>query len=342
MVTIGDVARVAGVSRSTASYALSGKRTISPAVVQRVLDAVDELGYTPNAGARALATSQTKVIGLLGRFLSDEFAPAMLQYILGVTNRAGELGYDTLLVSEEDGVNALKRLSTSRMVDGFVLLNVAEHDDRLGFLREALQPGATVGLPEQCDGIDVFDLDFVASGRIMVDAMADAGHRELILVSQPEHVVARGGAYVWRLADGAQARADERGIELHRYFGASSQPAIGEDLNRYLDTHPGATGLLLNNEAAAAALPSVLAARGLSSPADISVLGRYSDDFARTFSLPFSAVDSAADELGRRAVEQLVARIEGDPAGAAPHLVELIPPTIHDRGSIAPPPASRG
>lgn len=342
MVTIGDVAKAAGVSRSTASYALSGKRTISPAVVQRVLDAVDSLGYIPNAGARALATSQTKVIGLFARFLEDEFAPAMLQYILGVTNRAGELGYDCLLVSEADGVHALQRLSSSRMVDGFVLLNVAEHDDRLPVLRAALQPGATVGLPDECEGVDVFDLDFVASGRLMVDAMAEAGHRELILVSQPEHVVERGGAYVWRLADGARERAAELGMILHHYHGAASQPQIGFELHAHLDRHPRATALLLNNEAAAAALPSVIATRGLTVPGDLSVLGRFSDDFARTFSLPFSAIDSAADELGRRAVQQLVARIEGDSDGASPHLVELLTPTIHDRGSIAAPRAPRG
>src|SRR5215217_8616959 len=167
MVTIGDVARVAGVSRSTASYALSGKRAITPAVRAKVLEAVQELGYTPNAGARALATSHTKVIGLLARFLEDEFAPAMLQYILGVTNQARELGYDTLLVSEEDGVHALERLASSRMVDGFVLLNVAENDDRLAVMRHAAQPGALVGLPAHTSGIDVFDLDFVGTGRLM-------------------------------------------------------------------------------------------------------------------------------------------------------------------------------
>ena len=337
MVTIGDVAKAAGVSRSTASYALTGKRSISSPVRQRVLEAVEELGYTPNAGARALATSETKVLGLLSRFLDDEFAPAMLQYVLGVTNEARALGYDTLLVSEEDGVHALQRLSSSRMVDGFVLLNVAEHDDRLPILSAAPQPGAMVGLPADTSGFDVFDLDFVASGRLMVDTLVELGHREMVLVSQPEDVVARGGAYVWRLANAARARAEERGVILHHYFGASSQPQIGTDLHGYLDAHPTATGLLLNNEGAAAALPSVLAARGLSAPHDISVIGRYSTDFARTFSLPFTAIDSAADELGRRAVRQLVARIEGGASTALPHMLELIPPAIDDRGSTAPP-----
>lgn len=337
MVNIGDVARAAGVSRSTASYALSGKRTISADVRQRVADAVERLGYTPNAGARALATSRTNVLALLGQFYEDEFAPAMLQYILGVTNRARALGYDTLLVSEEDGVAALRRIADSRMADGFVLLNVAEHDERLGVLRAVPQPAALIGLPADPSDVDVFDLDFVAAGRLMVERLHALGHRELILVSQPEHVVERGGAYVWRLADAAAARADELGIVLHRAFGASRQPEIGRDLALLLDAHPGATGLLLNNEAAAAALPSVLQSRGLGSPADMSVIGRYSDDFARTFSLPYSAIDSAADELGRRAVEHLVSRITGT-TDADTHVVDLIAPIIDDRGSIAAPP----
>ena len=324
-------------SRSTASYALSGKRTISPEVRARVAAAVRELGYTPNAGARALATSRTSVIALLGRFLPDEFAPAMLQYILGVTNQARELGYDTLLVSEDDGAGALRRISASRMVDGFVLLNVAENDDRLPVLRDAPQPGALLGLPGDPGGVDVFDLDFPAAGALMVDTMHAHGHRELILISQPLHVIERGGAYVWRLADRARERAGQLGITLHSYFGAAGQPQVGDDLHKFLDAHPSATGLLLNNEAAAAALPNVLASRGLSCPGDLSVIGRFSDDVARMFSLPYSAVDSAADELGRRAVEALVQRIEQGPS-SPPVQIQLIPPVIHDRGSISRPP----
>lgn len=337
MVTIGDVARAAGVSRSTASYALSGKRAISAEVRQRVNDAVVELGYTANAGARALATSETMVIGLLAEFLEDEFAPAMLQYMLGVADSARELGYDIMLVTDADGARALARITKSRMVDGVVLLNVAEDDLRLPVLRAAPQPGALVGLPGDCSGLDVFDLDFEEAGRTMVDHMYRLGHRELILVSQPEHVVHRGGAYVWRLQNAALQQAQLRGITLHAVFGESRQPAVGELLNALLDAHPDATGLLLNNEAAAAALPSVLHARGLSAPADLSVIGRYSDEFARTFSLPFSSIESAPDRLGRMAVRQLVRRIESPEARAEPHVVRFVSPEFVDRQSTAAP-----
>ena len=337
MVTIGDVAREAGVSRSTASYAFSGKRAISAQVRQRVFDAAGRLGYTANAGARALATSQTMVIGLLARFLEDEFAPAMLQYMLGVSDNARELGYDILLVTEADGARALRRITDSRMVDGVVLLNVAHDDVRLPVLRAAPQPGALVGLPGDCTGLDVFDLDFEGTGRLMVEHMHRLGHRELMLVSQPEHVATRGGAYVWRLRDAALERARDLGIRLHAVFGESRQPAIGATLHGLLDAHPSATGLLLNNEAAAAALPSVLNARGLDVPGDLSVVGRYSDEFARSFSLPYSFVESAPDRLGDLAVRQLVRRIGSTQAREEPYVVRLLTPRFADRGSTGAP-----
>lgn len=338
MATIGDVASIAKVSRSTASYALSGKRPVSDEVRRRVEAAVRELGYTPNAGARALATAQTRVIGLLAQFLEDEFAPAMLQYMLGVSNTARELGYDILLATEEDGRSALRRMTDSRMVDGIVLLNVAEHDDRLPILRDAPQPGALVGLPANCAGVDVFDLDFEEAGRLMVDHLRRLGHRELILVSQPEHVVERGGAYVWRLQNAAVDAARRSGVVLRPVFAPSRQPEVGRELNALLDAHPGVTGLLINNEAAAAALPTVLHERGVTAPEDLSVIGRYSDEFARTFSLPYSSIESAPDRLGRMAVRQLVRRIEGQAGADEPHVVRFVSPELVDRGSTATPP----
>ncbi|WP_422771310.1 LacI family DNA-binding transcriptional regulator [Plantactinospora sp. WMMC1484] len=337
MATIGDVARAAGVSRSTASYALSGKRAISVGVRQRVVEAAQALGYTPNAGARALATAQTMVIGVLAQFHSDEFAPAMLQYIMGVADTARVLGYDTLLVTEADGPRALGRITNSRMVDGVVLLNIAEDDERLPILRTATQPGASVGLPADCTGLDVFDLDFEEAGRVMVDHLHRLGHRELILVSQPEHVVQRGGAYVWRLRDAALERARERDVTLHAFYGESRQPAVGRLLHALLDTYPSATGLLLNNEAAAAALPSVAYARGLRVPEDLSVIGRYSDEFAATFSLPYSFIESAPDRLGGMAVRQLVRRIESPKARDEPYVVRFISPELVSRGSTSAP-----
>jgi DNA-binding LacI/PurR family transcriptional regulator len=332
MATIGDVARVAGVSRSTVSYALSGKRAISLETRERIGAAITELGFTPNAGARALATSQTKVIGLFVQFFRDEFSPAMLQYVLPISDAARDAGYDILMVTEEDGPQALRRITDSEMVDGVVLLNVGHDDARVAPLRLARQPGALVGLPKDTDGLDVFDLDFGEAARMLVDHLHDLGHREIILISPHEHVIARGGAYVWRFRDAALERAARYGLRIHPYYGETEQPLITSALHRILDERPTATALIIHNDAMIAGLPPVLNARGVKVPDDLSVVGIFSEDFGRLFSLPYTAIETSPDKLGRAAVSALVQRIQ-DPDGAGTPMVRFIAPELTDRGS---------
>lgn len=332
MATIGDVARFAGVSRSTVSYALSGKRAISRQTRERIETAIDELGYTPNAGARALATSQTKVIGLFVQFFRDEFSPAMLQYVLPISDAARESGYDILMVTEEDGPRALQRITDSDMVDGVILLNVGHDDDRVAPLRAARQPGALVGLPRDTEGLDVFDLDFGEAARMLVDHLYHLGHREIILISPHQHVIARGGAYVWRFREAALERGARYGLRIFPYYGETEQPHITTALNAILDERPTATALIIHNDAMIAGLPPVLNARGARVPDDISVVGIFSDDFGRLFSLPYTAIETSPDKLGRAAVQALVHRMKDDHSAGAP-VVRFITPELTDRGS---------
>jgi DNA-binding LacI/PurR family transcriptional regulator len=329
--TIEDVARRAGVSRSTVSYALSGKRTISRETRERIEAAIAELGFTPNAGARALATSQTMVVGLFVQFFEDEFSPAMLQYVLPISDAAREAGYDILMVTEADGPHAVQRILSSGMVDGVVLLNVAYEDQRLPVMRKMKQPGAMVGLPRNPDDFDVFDLDFAEAGRILVDHLAERGHREVILITPREHVYERGGAYAWRFRDAALQRAASYGIRVRSYYGETQQPAVNQQLNQILDTRDE-SAMIVHNDAVIAALPSVLYSRGIRVPDDLSVVGVFSEDFGRLFSLPYTAVETSPNKLGRLAVQALVQRMVS-PQAATACQVELVAPTITDRGS---------
>ena len=331
MPTIEDVARRAGVSRSTVSYVLSGKRSISRATRERIEAAITDLGFTPHAGARALATSQTMVIGLFVQFFEDEFAPAMLQYVLPISDAAREAGYDILMVSESDGPHAVQRILSSGMVDGVVLLNVAHEDPRLPVLRKMRQPGSMVGLPRIPEGFDVFDLDFAESGRIIIDHLAERGHREIILITPREHVFERGGAYSWRFRDAALQRAASYGIRVRSYYGETQQPAVNQQLNQILDARDEAA-MVVHNDAVIAALPSVLYSRGIRVPEDLSVIGMFSEDFGGVFSLPYSAVETSPNKLGRMAVQALVQRMTTAP-DAGPWRVELVAPHITDRGS---------
>jgi len=332
MATIQDVAQRAGVSRSTVSYALSGKRSISPDTRRRIEDAIKELGFTVNAGARALATAQTMTLGLLSQFHQDEFAPAMLQYIRSVSDASRELGYDVLFVNDTDGPSAVRRITASNQVDGVVLLDVTHNDPRVSSLREATQPSALIGLPADREGLDVFDLDFGESARVLVDHLCGLGHTEIVLISPPEHVFERGGSYGWRFRDAAIERAARHGVSIHAYHGESQQPAITHNVNAILDARPTATALMVHNDATVAALPLILQQRGVSVPHDLSVVGLYSKDFGRTFSLDYTAIESSPDKLGQLAVQQVVRRIL-DAGQAGPPVVKFIAPELVDRGS---------
>jgi DNA-binding LacI/PurR family transcriptional regulator len=331
-VTIGDVARLAGVSRSTVSYALSGKRAISEATRERIQAAIDELGFTPNAGARALATSQTKVLGLYLQFQEDEFAPAMLQYVLPVSNAARENGFELLMVTDTDVVGAVRRTTSSYMVDGVVLLDVTYDDARLESLRSAVQPAVLIGYARNGAGFDSYDLDFGEAARLVVDHLAELGHRDVVLITPPRHVYDRGGSYAWRFRDAAIERAARYGIRLSSHYGESRHPAIADTLERALAASPNATALMVHNDATIAALPSYLHEHGLSAPEDLSVVGVFSHEFGQSFSLPFTAVETSPDRLGQEAVRQLIRRISGDPDVGAP-VVRFIEPAVVDRGS---------
>jgi len=329
---IEDVARRAGVSRSTVSYALSGKRRISHQTRERIEAAIAELGFTPNAGARALATAQTKVIGLFVQFFEYEFPPAMLQYVLPISDTAREAGYDILMVTEADGPHAVHRILSSGMADGVVLLNVAYEDARLPVMRKMKQPGAMVGLPRNPEGFDVFDLDFAEAGRILVDHLNDLGHRDVILITPRKRVYERGGAYAWRFQNAALERAASYGIRVRSYHGETQQPAVNRQLNEILDTRQE-TAVIVHNDAVIAALPSVLYSRGIRVPEEMSVVGMFSEDFGKLFSLPYTAVETSPNELGRLAVQALVRRMIRPEAASAVGIEHLVAPHITDRGS---------
>ena len=111
MVTSKDVARVAGVSQSTVSYVMSGRRPISEQTRRRVEAAIQQLTYQPNAGARALASQRTQVIGLVVPFEPNDDTTGLLPFIETIAACAREQDHDVLLVTADEGAAGLRRLA---------------------------------------------------------------------------------------------------------------------------------------------------------------------------------------------------------------------------------------
>ena len=196
-----------------------------------------------------------------------------------------------------------------------------------------------VGLPRNPEDFDVFDLDFAQSGRILVDHLAERGHGEIILITPHQHVYERGGAYAWRFRDAALQQAASHGIRVRSYFGQTQQPAINQQLNEILDARDG-SAMIVHNDAVIAALPSVLYSRGIRVPDDLSVVGVYSEDFGRLFSLPYTAVETSPNKLGRMAVQALVQRMTNPGSARLPGSISSRPtsPTGEAPANKAPRP----
>lgn len=332
MVTIGDVARHAGVSRSTVSYALSGNRPIKPETRERIQRAVRELGFTANAGARALATARTSILGLVVPFASEEFAPATLGYVLSVSENARSHGYDVLLVTRQEGDAGIARITGSGLVDGLLVLDVQRQDARIPSLLRARQPAVLLGLPDDDVSVDQVDLDFAAAGRVLVERLHAEGHREIVFLTLPLEVFDQDLGYAWRVREAVRSTAAAHGMVVREVEGATEPTERARRIGAVLDQRGAATALLVHNDGALVDLPLLFRERGIRVPEDLSVVTLYPDRFGRMFSLPFTAIETSASEIAARAVQMLIERID------QPHLLprrELLEPVLVDRGSSA-------
>lgn len=335
MATIGDVARQAGVSRSTVSSVLTGRKFVRPETRQRIELAIEELNFRVNSGARALATSRTMIIGVIVQLHGGEFGPALAPFLVSLSDSARAAGFDVLLVTEQDTLAAIHRLAYERRVDGIVLLNVVDEDSRLAALRQHDLPAVLLGMPRDAGGIDAVDLDFAAAARGLVNHLYEHGHREALFVRWAPMMFEQRHSFVLRFSDAALARAAELGMRLVPVDCPVEPELVPAALAEALTGRGDATAVLVHNDAATALLPTVLHAVGLEVPRDLSVVSIHSAELGRSFALPFTSVETVPGEVSGLAVGALLRRMASSDDEALDVTRELLTPQITDRGSVA-------
>lgn len=180
MVAMQDVARVANVSLSTVSYALSGVRPVSAATKARIAAAMEELKFQPNAMARGLASRRSRVIALLHPLAQSVYERTSADFIHSASLAARERGYEFVIwpFGPEQATEA-RNLALQGSADGVLLMEIDTDDARVEALRDTGIPFTMIGRTDDCEGLPYVDIDFEQTMEAAVEHLTTLGHRNI-------------------------------------------------------------------------------------------------------------------------------------------------------------------
>ncbi|MFI7608215.1 LacI family DNA-binding transcriptional regulator [Micromonospora sp. NPDC049366] len=331
-----DVARLARVSVSTVSYVLTGTRPISQATRDKVLAAMAELDYQPNAMARGLASRRSRIVGLLMPMDERGLGATETAFVTGAAAAASAAGYHLVLspVGVAD-VEDLRRLASQRMLDGAVLMEVQVSDARVAALQEAGVPLVLIGRTGDTGDLSYVDIDFDRTVREAVAHLVGLGHRRIVFVNHSAATIEAGYGPAVRTRDAFVAAVAGHGLEPLMIPAEDSAAGGRAALAAALARTPDLTAVLVMNESAIFGILGELTTRGLRVPDDASVVSMVTSPQVAELATPaLTAMTSPGSALGRLAVEALLRHLEG----ADERHQQLLPCTLEIRGSTGPAP----
>jgi DNA-binding LacI/PurR family transcriptional regulator len=328
-----DVARLAGVTKGTASRILRNDSTLvtRQETRERVLTASVELGYRPHPVARALATSSAQVVALLAPSLGN---PAFAPLVRAAQRRAQQLGY--VLVTSEDPDDQLADMAFARLVeqgriDGLIIASARPDHEVVELLEKS-----RLGLPhvfvyrEVARSHNNVHLDIRQSAVIAARHLLSFGHQRV------GHIGGPPGNRLWTNHANAFERALERagGVAVIERAGFSEAGGY-EAVSRIFDANPRVTAVYASSLLQAVGVLSALRGLKKAVPDDISVLAYDELPMAEYLSPPLSTVAVPIERLGTAAVDAIIERLHG----AAPRNIKVAcRPHIVARSSTGPAP----
>lgn len=336
--TIADVARVAGVSKTTVSRVLAGQtKYVRNETRQRVLKVIDELGYHPSSAARSLKSKRSFTLGIVG-YGFEFYGPSCT--LSGIEQEASKLGYTVLLnlirQPETNSVEELLGKMLSRYVDG-IIWAVPEIGDNRAWVRHKTHrlsvPIVFLSMEPQPDQF-VVAIDNYSGGLLATRHLITRGCQDIGLITGPlDWWEARQRRLGWRGALGSV------GLPRKDSFIAEGNwsPVSGErGLSQLLTRHPEIDGVFACNDQMALGALKTARQLGRRVPDDLAIVGFDDIPEAAYFYPPLSTVRQDMVKLGCRAVRELGKVIEANRSGdpLPPETILLQPELIVRKSSI--------
>ncbi len=305
----------AGVSRTTVSFVLNGVRNanISDETRERVLVAVEELGYVPDAAAQTLASGRTQTIGLL--FARGDphvtAGPTHLQIIEGLMGIARQFGVRLLVdsVQHAETANAYLKLTRTKRIDGLILFDLRVDDPALRELVDDSFPIVLLGhLPDT--NMCSVEFDNRGGARAAVEHLLAQGHSRVGVIGHGPPTYTGVAERVAGYRDALEAAGITFDERLVRYgdFGPDSGFAAATSL---LDAPVRPTALFVSSDVVAFGALAAIYERGLAIPDDVAIVGFDDNPLARFAHPPLTTVRIDFHEMGRQAGALLLDLILG-------------------------------
>lgn len=311
-ISIKDVARLAGVSHSTVSRALRHSPLIPAATTERIQRIAKEAGYTASAIGRSLVTRKTHTVGVVVTTIADPFNGDV---VAGIEELANQHRYSVMLANSQGNADreiAVVRTFEEQRVDGVLVAS-----SRLGALYASrlsqLQiPIVLINNHHPSEFAHSVSIDNLDGAYRAVEHLIKLGHRSIAYIGNSSGL----GSDTDRHTGYRKALREARIAQQSRFsIQADGKPDGGMGAARQLlsQAHPP-TAIFCYNDMTALGVLREAAAKGLDVPGDLSLVGFDDLFFAPLLNPPLTTVQQPRKEIGRTAMELLLALLEGKPA----------------------------
>ncbi|HET8654502.1 MAG TPA: LacI family DNA-binding transcriptional regulator [Longimicrobiaceae bacterium] len=338
--TISDVAALAGVSKATVSAVLNDKPTTRASTRRSVLRAIDRLGYRPSPAARRRFRpgAERSICFLVKEAANPYYAEALL----GAQEVASEHGYLLEMISSEGDYATERRVveqAMEREIGGLVLTPILNDDVDLSHVFELKRNNIPFVLMEEVRGIraDLVDVDNTVASAAAIRFLIEQGHTRIVHLAGPSY-----SSHSEERSEGVRRAFSESRLVFDESMVVPTGASAAQGYRAALSVFRAAgadrpTAVTCYNDMVAVGLLRALRELGLRVPEDVSVIGFDDLELLEYYPLPLTTMHVPKREIGRRAVELLLRRIESPaPRESAPERVLFEAPLVV-RESTAPP-----
>ena len=336
--TIKDIAKVAGVSHTTVSRALSGNPAISKETVSRVQQIASELGYVPNKAARGLKTKRSGILGVIVRRIVDPFFGEVLD---GIEEVLFERGYSLFLAASQrnpEREESIVRLMSERRVDGVIICSTQVGEEHRQQLEQFGVLTVLINNQAADNGTHSVYHNDAEGSRELTRSLIELGHTKIAYLGN-----ARAGRTTEDRKQGYIDEMRRHALPVPPEFLIEGPNGLADGGSvatlKFLDLASPPTGIICYNDVMAIGAMRTLNDAGYRVPDDISVTGFDNIELAAYVSPPLTTFDQPKYELGRRAAQMMLRLLDkrGEDTTTLSSDVIMLKGKLILRHSTAPP-----